>query len=116
MGLFKNLWGNRGAPEKTAARERTKEESSYSGVQIRSDSSNCCGAAKALADKRFLSKNVPMLPLADCDAVDCRCTYQRFDDRRTDSRRTSDEVFDVISEFHKDDHRSSHTAGRRSKD
>ena len=49
----------------------------------------CCDAAQKLRGKRFLSRDAPPLPLRDCGAEKCACTYQHFDDRRSgiDRRR-----------------------------
>jgi hypothetical protein len=43
-----------------------------------------CAAAKAIAGKRFLvaEHNVPQLPLGECDAASCTCTYAHHPDRR----------------------------------
>jgi hypothetical protein len=43
---------------------------------------DCCIAARKLAKKRFLSGEAPMLPLENCQASDCQCRYQHFNDRR----------------------------------
>ncbi|MCP4299598.1 MAG: hypothetical protein GY783_03355 [Gammaproteobacteria bacterium] len=57
-----------------------------------------------------------MLPLAGCEAADCRCTYKRFDDRRTDLRRASDTGFDMATQLHDEENRASTSPGRRSAD
>jgi hypothetical protein len=49
-----------------------------------------CEAVNAVEGVRFLSKDAPPLPLADCTNPGCRCTYQHFDDRRAGPRRDSD--------------------------
>jgi hypothetical protein len=50
-----------------------------------------CPSALALKGRRFLSSEAPKLPLADCAAGACGCTYQHFNDRRSgvDRRRTA---------------------------
>ena len=47
---------------------------------------DACNAAKAVTGKHFLDvdKNVPKLPLSDCDAMKCGCKYVRYEDRRED--------------------------------
>jgi hypothetical protein len=52
---------------------------------------DCCGAAQALRGKRFLSSEAPRVPLRECTAHTCGCTYQHFDDRRSgiDRRRAT---------------------------
>jgi hypothetical protein len=55
--------------------------------------SNACAAAKALADQRILLSKAPMLPLPDCtDAGNCRCRFEKHEDRREEdgARRLSD--------------------------
>jgi hypothetical protein len=50
-----------------------------------------CRAAASIVGQRYLSEEAPALPLPDCDTPrDCRCVYQHFTDRRTDTRRESD--------------------------
>jgi hypothetical protein len=52
---------------------------------------NRCAASLKLAGARFLSKDAPKLPLADCSRVaDCKCLYQHYDDRRGDPRRAAE--------------------------
>lgn len=109
MGLLARLNGN--------PRTHTKNAKiKYRGVQVIVDKQNCCQAALAIADKRFLVEQIPKLPLADCDQAQCGCGYDRFDDRRNDARRASDLGYDMASQLHNDDCRSSTSAGRRSKD
>ena len=49
-----------------------------------------CNVVLALRGQRFLSPEAPTLPLPDCDAAVCNCTYRHYDDRRRRSRRASD--------------------------
>lgn len=48
---------------------------------------SACGAAADLEGQRFLAGEAALLPLANCDAVLCRCRYAHFEDRRDDDRR-----------------------------
>ena len=43
-----------------------------------------CAAAQALASGRFLVEGdeIPRLPLPECDAAECHCTYAKHRDRR----------------------------------
>jgi len=43
-----------------------------------------CAAVSEIAGKRFLvsDRNLPPLPISNCDAAKCACTYAHFDDRR----------------------------------
>lgn len=43
-----------------------------------------CGAASSLADKRFLKRDAPSLPLKDCDRTSCKCGFIKHNDRRED--------------------------------
>jgi hypothetical protein len=46
---------------------------------------NVCAAVSEIAGKRFLvsDRNVPPLPLSNCNAVKCTCTYAHYEDRRS---------------------------------
>ncbi|HSB96753.1 MAG TPA: hypothetical protein VLC91_09900 [Spongiibacteraceae bacterium] len=48
-----------------------------------------CEAAKALADKRFLTSAAPSIPLPNCDKTRCQCSYTHHNDRRNDDERRS---------------------------
>ncbi len=49
-----------------------------------------CAAARALSDRRFLSREAPALPLKACDCAGCSCRYEHYDDRRKSGRRARD--------------------------
>jgi len=55
----------------------------YRAVSIISGE-NPCAAVKALGKNRFLveDEDAPRLPLAECDAEKCACTYGHHEDRR----------------------------------
>lgn len=91
-------------------------KSDYSGVQVNANPDSCCQAARDIAGQRFLIKNAPMLPLDGCDMQDCQCSYQRFDERRTEARRLSDVGFDMASQLHEDENRENPASGRREDD
>lgn len=116
MGILAIL--KRGQSKKSGQAETRKSESAsrFRGVEIIPGEDGCCGAAAAFNGKRMLSHEVPKLPLADCTAVECRCTYKLFDDRRTDVRRTADEIYDIASVLFEDDQRSLYRTGRRASD
>jgi len=51
-----------------------------------------CSVVKRFAKHRFLLSEAPQPPLAGCDmGGTCTCSYRKFADRRSDSRRSSDE-------------------------
>ena len=48
----------------------------------------CCAAVKAVGGQRFLAASAPTLPLPTCTLSNqCRCKFQKHDDRREDERR-----------------------------
>jgi len=51
---------------------------------------NSCAAAKKLAGERLLAADAAILPLDGCSAQ-CRCSYQRYSDRREINRRREDD-------------------------
>jgi hypothetical protein len=52
---------------------------------------SCCEAARALPPTRYLSRDAPRLPLADCMSPGaCSCSYKHFVDRRGLPRRKDD--------------------------
>lgn len=79
--LGKLLFGSRRS--KTAVASR----SNYRAVEVLPGHDGCCAEAQEILGKRYLSDEVPMLPLTGCDAESCGCTYKLFSDRR----RTADE-------------------------
>ena len=116
MGIFGKLLGRKPAPEKGAGRQGgQKGKSEFRAVEIVTKN-GCCGAASELHGQRFLSNDVPLLPLKDCTAANCECSYRLLDDRRADTRRASDLAFDMASQLHQGDQRSAKEPGRRSDD
>ena len=74
-----------------------------------------CAAAAQCRSKRFLSTQIPALPLRDCDrAAGCQCKYKHYDDRRATIRRSDDVHRDLRSEFRESNRRA--TRGRRAVD
>jgi hypothetical protein len=55
----------------------------------------CCEAARSRGGFRFLSREAPRLPLAECSSTeDCSCLYRHHADRRGKHRR-KDEALGV---------------------
>jgi hypothetical protein len=73
-------------PRKANPAPRTKEGGRFGAVQIRARL-GACRAAQLLQGKRFLSKDAPSLPLRECSAARCSCTFSKLPDRRSDGRR-----------------------------
>jgi len=88
-------------------------DSKYRCVEVVPGSLDCCYAVQELLGERFLSKQIPSLPLDGCDAQDCQCSYAHLKDRRTDARRVSDAVGDDTSTFYKMHDRNRISTGRR---
>lgn len=86
--LGKLLFGSRRS--KTAAADR----GNYRAVEVLPGHDGCCAEAEEILGKRFLSDEVPMLPLTGCDAESCGCTYKLFSDRR----RTAEEQETPVSD------------------
>ena len=88
----------------------------FRGVQLNPNHEGCCEAVLESLGQRFLSNEVPMLPLEGCDSDDCRCTYELFDDRRTAIRRISDFVNEAPRQFRLINRRNAVSRGRRRND
>ena len=58
----------------------------YPAVKVRSGRKACRGAL-AVGDHMILARDAPPLPLEGCDAEQCSCRYEHFDDRRQEDRR-----------------------------
>jgi hypothetical protein len=65
---------------------RAKLGGRFSAVQIR-PRSGACRAAQLLQGHPFLAKDAPALPLPECNAARCSCTFSKLPDRRSDGRR-----------------------------
>ncbi|MBL4869025.1 MAG: hypothetical protein JKY67_21890 [Pseudomonadales bacterium] len=67
---------------------RSAEKHQGNSIQC---TNNACDAVKQLAEKRFLVKDTPSLPVSGCDSENCECRYVHFDDRRekTEDRRST---------------------------
>lgn len=113
MGLLATLAGLRPSNKKTESSKSDCKSSTYRGVQVIANNADCCRAVKAAEGKRFLSEDVPKLPLAGCDANKCQCTYELYNDRRTDTRRASHLAYDIASQLYKHNNRSGDWTGRR---
>ena len=102
-----------GTYKKRSADSSAQENSKYRCVEVVPGSLDCCYAVQELLGERFLSKQIPSLPLDGCDAQDCQCSYAHLKDRRTDARRVSDAVGNDTSTFYKMHDRNRISTGRR---
>lgn len=73
------------------AQSRRGSRQPWHAVTIAAPAS-ACGAAQACKGKRFLSRDAPRLPLAECDATRCDCVYRHYDDRRAEARREDEKA------------------------
>jgi len=87
---------------------------SYHAVTI-AVGGRCCAAAEGLQEKRFLSREAPKLPLANCDRLTCECRYVHHDDRRHGPRRTR-EMGVALDAYSGDEKRGALKRGRRKKE
>jgi hypothetical protein len=83
--------GKRARPKRSqstisSASQRDRSSTQWSAVKI-APGLKSGGAAEKLADKVFLSRESPKLPLDGCTEKDCRCKYVHLDDRRDGSAR-----------------------------
>ena len=64
------------------------EDTRFHAVSIRFET-YACEAAKALEGRRFLADAAPRLPLAECNATECKCRFVHHKDRRSGRDRRS---------------------------
>lgn len=108
--------GNQPGKQALQAAKETKEKNKFHGVSISYDWETVCDAAKELDGKRYLSNEVPQLPLPGCTAETCKCTYFHHDDRRSKGRgrRLASNIdWRIIADSDED---RRHAPGRRSTD
>ena len=118
MGFLSSLIGNNDKFHRGSGNTKkgTSNRSRFRGVQLNPNNDDCCAVVRESLGKRYLSDEVPMLPLTGCDSGDCRCTYELFDDRRTDIRRAGDVVHDLLGQLRLINRRSVQLSGRRDGD
>jgi hypothetical protein len=74
-----------------AAKDSTKPQASRWHAVSVTPGANACNAAVSGKNRRWLSREAPMLPLPGCTRPDtCQCTYNHHDDRRAGGRRAED--------------------------
>jgi hypothetical protein len=91
--LFKSLLGGTSReycakkPAPSATRKPAQAGGDYRAVSL-APNIECYAAAKDAADKRYLLREAPHLPLADCSMPEaCSCKYRKHADRRDGDRR-----------------------------
>jgi len=96
----------------TAAPERKQATNPYHAVAVL-PGPGACSSAHRFAGARYLSTRAPRLPLPTCDAVECKCRFKHFNDRRSGPRRRADIGF-MPGTFNGSERRQ--TRGRRAED
>jgi hypothetical protein len=91
-----------------------KPSTAFHAVSV-APGSRCCGAAKEIEGKRFLSSKAPVLPLKDCTRPECTCRYVHHQDRRFGPRRAR-EMGVAIDGWIEEDKRAEQKRGRRKTD
>jgi len=99
----------------TDGRQGKKSAPKWHAVGV-SCTEHACAAARALSQKRFLSReSPPRLPLQDCThPANCHCHYRHFSDRRDGPRRDAETGASGIRRMPEVNKRSGR--GRRSSD
>jgi hypothetical protein len=90
--------------------EALRRNRNYWGVEIHS---GICKAAKALAGKQFPFHEAPTLPLDDCEADTCTCTYLGLWERRKWHRRAQPDRRKMIRYLQHHPDRRSHKERRK---
>ena len=91
--LLRSLFG--GTPRESPTKKPTPiagAKPSHAGADYRAVSLapniKCFAAAKDAAGKRYLLREAPRLPLADCKTpANCSCKFRKHADRRDEDRR-----------------------------
>jgi hypothetical protein len=87
------LWHQRRGRDQSSGApsvSRKKAANDFASVELRCGRT-ACKSARSLAGNAILAVEAPVLPLANCDASTCQCSYRKIEDRRQeDGRRTSD--------------------------
>jgi len=100
-------------PETSAASPRKAVNPHHAVVVV--PGRHACAAANTLRDRRFLSREAPALPLTGCNAGECTCRYQHYDDRRNAVRRARDLAV-AIDGYDGQEQRDGSQRGRRKAD
>ncbi|MDZ7782971.1 MAG: hypothetical protein U5K56_08605 [Halioglobus sp.] len=106
-------------PAKKSAHKARKVEHPFSAKSI-APGEDACGAVLAIGKKRFLDADgdIPVVPLTDCDAPRCRCTYLSHEDRReyNEDRRHPNSLHSELYNKDGNSERRQRKRGRRKTD
>lgn len=84
LGLVRRLLQKPHQPPRVS-----RSTSRYHAVEI-CFGKNPCAAARVLGEQRFLARDAPRLPLPNCTAARCDCSFTHHPDRRDAGRRAED--------------------------
>lgn len=87
--MFKFFKSLKRVPQEAEPQRPKDKERSFRAISIR-PGENACACVISIESKRWLSGDVPRLPLRECDAATCTCRYRHHEDRRREPRRYSD--------------------------
>lgn len=110
----KTVRPKRSLPAASSAGRRDRSSTQWRAVKI-APGLMSCGAAGKLADKVFLSRESPRLPLDGCTERDCNCKYVHLDDRRDGGDRRI-ELGDLGAFLPVSQTERRQTSGRRAED
>jgi hypothetical protein len=82
-----------GSRDKSGELNKLRRSGSFWGVRIQPGK---CTAIRPFAGRRFTFEEAPNLPLPDCKAWRCSCTYIGVPERRRDERRIHNDRRDVV--------------------
>ena len=89
MSFLSRFFVKKQPERKKSVSPRREPVKTYSGVELIVGEDGACAAAQAMAGKRFLTAEAPLLPVRGCDQPRCGCRYGKFSERRTETRRAS---------------------------
>lgn len=98
---------DRPAPTQTVSPARR-----YHGVMIIAGP-HACEAVKKISEKRLLAEEAPLLPLPNCDSLQCQCTYRHLNDRRRSEARRQSHI-DIDKQYKKHEKRDGRDRRRHS--
>ncbi len=93
------------------------ESEKFWGIAIETrEDSHACKAVQKITDQAYQTFEVPALPLAECDSINCRCRYYGLPDlRKSERRQTTTDRREIIRyEPSKDNRRSKEDRRERS--
>jgi hypothetical protein len=82
-----------GSGDKSSQLHKLRRSGSFWGVRIQPGK---CPAIRPFAGRRFTFEEAPVLPLPECKAWRCSCTYIGMPERRRDERRIQNDRRDVV--------------------